>query len=160
MAFPNDRTYSFDINLVLSDGIVPLTATGYAQANGQSAILDLGGNQGTNPQQRARIDAVAVIDVTTIKTSAGNEKYNLMVLVSNDPAFGAGNVEMAAEISLGAGAARDGINMLTSPIGRIELPFCTQIAGMLYEFAALYIVEAGTLPSITVSSFVAVLMEP
>lgn len=160
MPFPSDRTYSFDANLVLSDGLAAQTATGFAQASGANAILDLGGNQGVTPLQQARIDAVAVIDVTTLKISAGNEKYNLMILVSNDPAFGAGNVDMAAEISIGKGASRDGLNMKDSVVGRIELPFCTQVGGTLYEYAALYIVESGTLPSITVSAFVAVLMEP
>jgi hypothetical protein len=45
-------------------------------------------------------------------------------------------------------------------VGRIELPFTTQVGGTLYEYAALYITESGTAPSITVSAYGAVLMEP
>lgn len=160
MGFPNDRTYSFDVNLQLADGAAAQTASGFAQVGGANGILDLGGNQGTTPQQQARIDAVAVIDVSALKISAGNEAYRLSILVSNDPAFGAGNVDMAAEISIGKGSARDGVNMKDSVVGRIELPFCTQIGGVLYEYAALYVTEAGTSPSIQFSAFVAVIPEP
>jgi len=159
MAFPSDRTYSFDVNLVLADGAAAQTATGFAQANGANGIVDLGGNQGTSPVQQARIDAVAVIDVTALDISSSNESYRLSILVSNDPAFGAGNVDMAAEISLGKGGSRDGVNMKDSVVGRYEVPFCTQIAGVLYEYAALYITTGGTTPSITASAFIAVLPE-
>lgn len=160
MAFPSDRTYAFDANLLLSDNAAAYAATGFAQVGGAQAILDLGGNQGTVPLQQARIDAVAVIDVTAIKISAGNETYKLMMLISNDPGFGAGKVEMAGEIMVGKGVSRDGINMIDSVIGRYELPFVTQIAGVLYEYAALYLVIGGTAPSVSLSAFVAVLAEP
>jgi hypothetical protein len=159
MPFPNERTYSFDANLQLSDNAAAYTATGFAQVGGANGILDLQGNQGTSPKQQARIDAVAVCDVTAIKTSSGNETYKLMVLVSNDPAFGAGNVEQAGEIMLGAGAARDGIDMITSVTGRYEIMFSTNIAGSIYEYAALYLVIGGTTPTISIESFLAVLPE-
>ncbi|WGR74337.1 MULTISPECIES: hypothetical protein [unclassified Bradyrhizobium] len=160
MAFPSDRVYSFDINLLLSDNTAAYTSTGFSQVAGANAILDMGGNQGTTPLQQARIDAVAVIDVTAIKISAGNESYKLMLLGSNDPNFGAGNVDMLGELMLGKGAARDGVNMKDSVVGRYELPFMTQQGGNIYEYVALYIVEAGTAPSISLSAFVAVLVEP
>jgi len=159
MSFPNDRTYSFDVNLLLADGAAAQTATGYAQVGGANGILDLGGNQGVTPLQQARIDACCIVDVTAIDISSGNETYKLMILVSNDPAFGAGNVEQAGGITLGKGASRDGINMKDSVIGRYEIPFATQIAGTIYEYAALYVVCGGTTPSITTLSFVAILPE-
>lgn len=159
MGFPNDRTYSFDANLVLSDGIAAQTATGYAQAYGANGFLDLGGNQGTTPKQQARIDAVAVIDVSAIDISSGNETYKLIIVGSNDPGFASGNVELAA-IQIGKGASLEILNAADAVVGRIELPFCTQVLGNLYEYIGLYLVAAGTTPSITYAAFVAVLMEP
>lgn len=156
MSFPNDRTYSFDKNLELSDGGT-YTATGFLQVGGASAILDMGGNQGTSPVQQARIDAVAVIDVTAI-TVSGTQTYKLMLLGSNDPAMGTGNVCLG-EMTLGKGTSIDGINMADSVIGRYELMFCTQAAGTLYEFIALYLIGANS-PSIAIEAFVAVLPEP
>jgi hypothetical protein len=159
MSFPNDRTYSFDANLQLSDNAAAYTATGFAQVGGANGILDLQGNQGTSPKQQARIDAVAVCDVTAIKTSSGNETYKLMVLVSNDPNFGVGNVEQAGEIMLGAAASRDGTNMLVSVTGRYEIMFSNNVAGAIYEYVALYLVIGGTTPTINIQSFIAVLPE-
>lgn len=172
MPFPNMRTYSFDANAQLSDNAAAYAATGYAQVSGADGIVDLGGNQGLTvtlpaiadvspitPQQ-PRIDAQLIVDVTAVKVSAGNETYDLLLLVSNDPAFGAGNVEQAAGISLGKGASRRGINMKDSVTGRIELGFTNQVEGNIYQYAKLYLVLGGTLPSINIQSFVAVTPEP
>ena len=159
MSFPNDRTYSFDVNLLLADNAAAYTATGLSQVGGAQSILDMGGNQGTTPAELARVDCVAVIDVTAIKTSASNETYKLIALVSNDPAFGPGNVAMAGEIEVGFGASLDGVDMLTSTTGRYELMFSTQLAGQIYEYVALYLVLGGTAPSINISAFLAVLPE-
>lgn len=172
MAFPNMRTYSFDANSLLSDNSAAYIATGFAQAFGADGIIDFGGNQGatvtlpaiadvvTQTPQQPRIDAQLVADIPAIKTSAGNETYKLLLLVSNDPAFGAGNVEQAAGIMLGKGASRDGINMKDSVIGRIELGFTNQIEGNIYQYGKLYLVLGGTTPSINVTAFVAVTPEP
>lgn len=160
MAFPNDRTYSFDANSVLSDNAAAYTVSGYMQASGADALLDLGGNQGTSPLQQARIDAVAIFDVTAIKTSSGNESYKLLVVGSNDPNFGAGNVTCLAAVELGAVGGADVVNGLADPIGRVEVGFCTQKCQTLYEFIKCYLVIGGTTPTISISSFVAVLGEP
>lgn len=156
MSFPNDRVYSFDANLVLSDGAAAYTATGYSQVGGAIAILDLGGNQSTSPKQQARLDAVVVIEVSAIKTTSGNETYKLIMVGSNDAGLATGN-QCLAEIMLGKGASLDGLNMADSVVGRYELPFCTQQAGSIYEFVGVYLVAGGTTPSITVEGFVAVL---
>lgn len=169
MSFPNQRTYSFDANTVLSDNAAAYTATGYAQAYGADGVVDLGGNQGVTitlpsiddvssitPQQ-ARIDAMLVVDVTAIDIASGNETYKIMLLVSNDPNFAAGNVVQAAGVMVGKGASLDGINMKDSVTGRYELGFTNNIAGSIYQFAKLYLVLAGATPSINISSFIAVL---
>lgn len=155
MSFPNDRTYSFDKNLEFSDGGA-YTATGFLQSGGTNGILDLGGNQGLTPKQQARMDAVAVVDVTAIDISSGNETYKLMVIVSNDPALATGNV-CAGMVELGKGASLDGLNMADSVIGRYEIMWSNNVAGSLYEYAGVYLVAGGTTPSITIEGFHAVL---
>jgi hypothetical protein len=154
-----DRTYSFDANLQLSDNAAAYTADGYAQVGGADALLDLGGNQGTTPTQQARIDAVAVIDVTAIDVASGNETYVLRILGCNTAAFASNVVELAA-ITLGKGASLIPATQKDSVVGRYELPFCTEQANNKYEFAKLFVDVGGTTPSIAFQAFVAVLMEP
>lgn len=165
MGFPNDRTYSFDANLELSDNAAAYTATGFAQKAGADGLIDLGGNQGTSPVQQARIDAVCVIDVTALDGVTTDEAYRLLVLGSNDPAFGAGSIQVLAETELaggvlsvlGPGAA--GVTK-TAVTGRYELPFTNNVAGNFYEYVKLFHVLSGTTPSISYEAFVAVLPEP
>lgn len=159
MSFPNDRTYTFDANLQFADGGAAVTANGYAQVGGATAILDLGGNQSTSPVQQARIDAVAVIDVTAIKISAGNETYKLYVVGSNDPGLATGN-QVLGEIMIGKGTSLDILNAVDSVTGRYEILFSTNQAGSLYEYFGVYVIVGGTLPSITFDGFVSHLMEP
>lgn len=156
MSFPNDRTYNYDANLQFSDGGA-YTASGYLTVGGAQAILDLGGNQGTTPAEQARIDAVAVFDVTAIDTTSSNETYKLLVVVSNDPTFAAGNAVCAGAIELGFGGSTDVVNGATSVAGRYEVMFTNNIAGSIYQYAAAYLVAGGTTPSITIEGFVSVL---
>lgn len=158
MAFPNDRTYNFDANLQFSDAAAAMTASGYLQVGGANSIVDLGGNQGTTPAQQARIDAVAVVDVTAIDITSGNETYKLLVVVSNDPGLATGNW-IAGEIMLGKGTSLDCLNGADSITGRYEIMFSTNIAGALFEYAGVYLVAGGTTPSITIEGFFAVLPE-
>lgn len=158
MAFPNDRTYNFDANNVLSDNAAAYTANGYLQAGGANAILDLGGNQGTSPVQQARIDAMCIFDVTAIDVASTNERYRLLILVSNDPAMA--NSHCAAALELGDGPTGTPATQEDSVIGRYEVGFTNQVAGTIYEYVAVYLIVAGTTPSISISSFIAVLPEP
>lgn len=154
-----DRTYSFDINLVLSDNSVAYTATGYAQANGADAVLDLGGNQNVTPVQQARMDGMLVVDVTAITLGTAN-LHRLLLVGSNDPNFGAGNVVSLAGIELGKGTALDVTNGKDSVVGRYEVPFCTEQANVKYEYVKLQNSISGATASISYSAFVAVLPEP
>lgn len=156
MSFPNDRTYSFDINLLVSDNAAAYTASGWLQAGGVNSFIDLGGNQGTSPVQQARIDAVAVLDVTAI-TTGGTQTYQFDVMVSNDPGFATGN-QCAGGIQLGVGSSLRVANTATSVTGRYEIFFSTNQAGSLYEYAGIYLTAANT-PSINVEAFFAVLPE-
>ncbi len=159
MSFPNDRTYSFDINLQFSDGAAAITASGYTQSGGAQAILDLGGNQSTSPVQQSRIDAVAVCDVTALDIASGNETYKIIVVGSNDPSLLTGNV-ILGEVMIGKGASLDVANCADSVTGRYEVMFSTNAAGSLYEYVSVYVACGGTTPSITLSGFIAVLPEP
>lgn len=160
-----DRTYSFDANMVLSDNAAPYTATGFAQANGADGILDLGGNQFVTPLQQARMDGVVVIDVTAFDATTTDEAARLLLLGSNDPAFGNGSIQVLAEIELaggvlsvlGPGAA--GVTK-TATVGRYELPFCSEQNSVKYEYVKMFNVLSGTTPSISYSAFIAVLPEP
>lgn len=161
MSFPNDRKYSFDANLEFSDNAAAYTASGYLQKGGADGVIDLGGNQGTSPVQQARIDAMAIFDVTAIDIASGNETYQLDILLSNDPAFAAANVVCAAGIQLGKGASLRGpVAQADSVIGRVELGFTNQVAGTIYEYMKVYLTAGGTTPSINIEGFVAVLPEP
>lgn len=173
-----DRTYAFDANMQLSDGAAAYTATGFAQVNGANGIVDLGGNQNVSialpsiadvssitPQQ-ARIDIAIPIWVTAIATG-GTDLYKIIALLSNDPAFGAGNVTMGGMLELGGGANIDGTGMLTTPqpnaVGgnMYELMVATEQNNVKYEYLALYnVISGNTSPSITYKSFAAVLPEP
>lgn len=153
MAFPNDRTYSFDANLEFSDNAAAYTASGYLQKAGANGILDLGGNQGASPVQQARLDAVAIIDVTAI-TVSGTQTYQIDIVLSNDPAFLTGNV-VAAGIQLGKGTSLRVTGSADSVIGRYEVGFCSQVAGTIYEYMAVFLTAANS-PSINIEGFIAV----
>lgn len=152
MPFPNDRRWSFDINLQVGDGVAPMTATGFAQNGGANGIIDLGGNQGANPKQQARMDAVMVVDISAM-VAAGT--YSFDVIGSNDPAMGAGNVVL--------GSVRSGTLSIpnpqapTAPPGTIEILFTNNQMGLIYEYVALLVTVGGTGPSTQFHAFVAVL---
>lgn len=170
-----DRNYNFDANLGLSDGAAALTASGYTQYAGANGICDMGGNQNvtvtltsianstTITPQQARIDVMVNIYLTAIYTGGGN-KYIVMVLGSNDPAFGAGNVQMLGGIELGTAANLDVPNGITTPApsatggSQYEIPVAMEQNNVKYEYLALYVVASGATPSITMEAYAAPLM--
>jgi hypothetical protein len=172
-----DRTYSFDANMALSDGAAAVAATGYAQYAGQDGIVDLGGNQNvtitlpsiadssTITPQQARIDAVCVVDVTAV-TTTGTASEKLILVGSNDPAFGAtSGVFQLGMMEFGAAASLDQANgkVTAAPnsVGgsRYEILFTSEQNNVKYQFVKLYVVIANS-GSITFKAFVAVLPEP
>jgi hypothetical protein len=155
MPFPNDRRWSFDANLQVGDGVAAITANGFAQNGGANGILDLGGNQGSSPKQQARIDAVMVVDITALNLAGGTPVYTFSVVGSNDPALAAGNVVLgAAQV----GAVGVPTPLVTpAPPGTVEILFCTNQMGLLYEYIGLYVTVGGTAPSVTFHAFVAML---
>lgn len=171
-----DRTYTFDANLGLSDGAAAIAASGYAQYAGADGIIDLGGNQNvtitlpsiadvsTITPQQARIDAMLVIDVTAV-TVSGTALEKLILVGSNDPAFGAGKTTQLAMMEFGAAASQEQPNAVvtgTPPsVGgsRYEMGFTNEQNNIKYEYIKLYVVISNS-GSITFKAFVAVLPEP
>jgi hypothetical protein len=172
-----DRTYSVDANMFLSDGAAAIAASGYAQYGGAQGIVDLGGNQNvtitlpsiaataTLTPQQARIDAVCVLDLTAI-TTTGTAVATVIIVGSNDPAFGAtkGSWQLGM-MSFGAAASLLQPNAIVTPapaaIGgsRYEIPFTNEQNNVKYEYVSIYVVIANS-GSITFRAFVAVLPEP
>jgi hypothetical protein len=171
-----DRTYSVDANAFLSDGAAAYTVSGYAQYAGADGIFDGGGNQGVTvtlpsiadvssitPQQ-ARLDAVCVLDVTAV-TTTGTASEKVIVVGSNDPAFGAGKTIQLGMMEFGAIASQDQPNgfVTAAPpsIGgsRYEILFSTEQNNVKYQYVKIYVAIANS-GSITFKAFIAVLPEP
>lgn len=171
-----DRTYSFDANMGLSDGVAAYAASGYAQYGGADGIIDLGGNQNvtitlpsiadssTITPQQARIDAMLVLDLTAV-TTTGTASEKVIAVLSNDPAFGAGKTIMAGMMEFGAIVSQDQPNGFVTAApnavggSRYELGICSEQNNVKYQFLKLYVVIANS-GSITFKAFVAVLPEP
>jgi hypothetical protein len=88
------------------------------------------------------------------------------MVLSNDPAFGAGKVVCGAEMEIGKGASlgfANGADAGAPPAvggSRYELPLCTEQNNVKYQYGKLYAILGGTTPSVTFKAFVAVLPEP
>lgn len=152
-----DRTYNFDANLLLSDAGAAVTADGYAQVGGATATLDLGGNQSTSPTQQARLDAVAVVEISAIDIASGDETYVLRILGSNDSAWASGNIYELAALTLGKGSALVPTTQGDTLVGEYEIMFTTERANVKYEYIRMYVDVGGTTPSITFQAYVSVL---
>ena len=112
--------------------------------------------------QQARIDCVIPIWLTAIVVTSGCY-YKLLVLVSNDPAFGATNVMLAGALQLAIAGTGDVPNNFTPPavpaIGgnRYEILFSNEQNNVKYEYVKLYVVLGGSNASITFKAFMAIL---
>ena len=131
-----------------------LTATGYI--NNSNAVLDV---------QPGRFTGMLALDITAIDMTSGDETYKINLFGSNDNAFGNGNVDLLAFHDFAAATAgRQVATILAAspaipPTGLagsiIYLPFTNLMQGFIYRYLKLYLVAAGTTPSITLSAWVA-----
>lgn len=185
MPFPNERIYNFDASMELADGMAPVTASSFGQVAGSNAVIDLAGNQLSDPLQMARVDAVCVIDVNAAVIEP-DCLYRFLLAGSNDPAFGPNSVVNLGGVDIGAGAMlsagqqpgqpatrqfppRSGYVAADSTTpGRIELLFTNQLLRHkfendhrlgIYQYVALYLLMKGAKASITYQAFVSVLPE-
>ncbi|SDQ99623.1 hypothetical protein SAMN05519103_00347 [Rhizobiales bacterium GAS113] len=162
------RNYTFDAFMKLSDGAAAYTASGIGQVAAANKILDLGGAATRTDLgvigAYARLDCVAVIDISAIATvTDGN--YRLNILGSNN-ANGSLPVSLAChEVGLGTGIANGsaagtditGLGSTTTP-GRREILFCNEQNDITYEFVYLYVEVLGaTSKSITLQATACIL---
>ncbi|MDI3563555.1 hypothetical protein [Bradyrhizobium sp. Arg816] len=138
-----------------------LTATGYFN-NLNSGQIDLGGSAPVSAA--GRTDFIWSMDITACDFSSADESYKLHLFGSNDVAFGNGNVELLAFHDLAAvTAGRQVATILgASPtipptnLGGtiIQLPATNLMQRIYYRYLRMYLVAAGTTPSITLTSWI------
>ena len=167
------RTYAFDVNMQLDDGLTAHAGAGFGTVGGSQSIVDLGGNQGitiTLPSisdtasitpQQARIDAVCVVQLTAI-TLAGSDIYTLTLVGSNSPSLASNNVNLGA-MSWGQAAAFAYPNaaVTATPLGtfpagwQYEILFTNEVQNTPYEYVSAYF--SGTFGSVTAKAYICVL---
>lgn len=137
-----------------ASGLIGATAVAAPGANNQQLDIGIG-----------RMDALLVMDLYALKVSAGNETYLLSLLASNDPLFGAGNVELLAAHDWAAAAAGrlnptfcGASPVVPTPnesVRRHVLPVCNHLGGYTFRYLQLALLVGGTAPSITLNSWLA-----
>lgn len=161
------RTYSFDALMQLADGAAASTSSGIGQVASANKILDMGGAPSRTDLGivggMARIDAMAVFDVSAIVATNTDNLYTLSIMGSNNSdgskpvnlaSLLVGNFTLIPNGSTGAASTGAGS---TSSAGRFELPFSTEQNDINYRYIYLYLTVVGTSKSITLTAFVAVL---
>lgn len=137
------RQYNFDNELYFKDAGA-VTATGVSQVGGSAVASKTVGP--------GRFEGVMMFDVSAIKISANNERYDLVVEGSND---GFSTLQTLGTVCLGATEVRTG-GAIDSVVGRYEVPFHNEVAGITYNAIRVRHVIAGTSPSIDYKAWVGV----
>jgi hypothetical protein len=151
-AVPPLAVFPADASLQFSSAQV-ITATGYL--NNVNAVLTIGAG---------RVGFFTVVDLTA--QSGTTPSFQFHVFGSNDPAFGNGNVEDLYEFDYAPGTAQRLVPTIVG--GSLAVPDPSRAgtlipkpgwnygAGQLtYQYLKLYVVIAGTTPSITATAWVA-----
>lgn len=124
-------SYTFDAELKFKDaGLVAADAA--ATVDSAAAIIDLG---------EGHFVGAMVIDVSAIETDSSNERYDIIVQLSDSSSFASGIVD-GAILSLGHATALPGDT--TSTVGRYILYFHNEINGTWYRYARIYTDCTGT----------------
>lgn len=121
------RSYTYDADLVLK-------AAGLVAADTAHTIVNVGA---------ATFKGVAVIDVTAIETASNDERYVIQIQGSTSATF-ASDVQNLAAVELGATAVRSG-GAITSLVGRYEVRFVNEQAGIVYPYVRAYTDVSGTI---------------
>ena len=129
------RSYTFDAELELKDAGL-IAADDNAQVGGSDKIIDLGSDS-------ASFSGIAIFDVSAIEIASNDEQYRLIIQGSNSATFASG-IENLAELTLGAQEVKASSD-IDSTIGRYELPFLNEQAGVKYRYLRLAIDVAGTI---------------
>lgn len=139
-----------------------LVATGYFN-NLNSGQLDIGGGVAGTTQGAGRTEGLWCFTVSAIDFSSVDEIYKLHLFGSNDVAFGNGNVELlhfhdfAATAALRQVATILGATPTIPPVGVVgtifQIPFTNLMQRITYRYLRMYLVAAGTTPSITLTAW-------
>lgn len=149
---PPTKVGTFDAANCFTGGLTAqtFTAPGYFQASGAPVTLDVG---------PGLFDGYWIIDWQSRKQT-GTEEYTVYLLGSNDPAFGAGNVEMLSVQDYGAArtaVAPSGVTCGASPAvtsGETDyVPVLNFKSGIVYRYIRAWIDTNGTAPSAVVNSW-------
>jgi hypothetical protein len=145
------RNATIDTLLELEDGAGAFTASAAG-----SDILDMGAtNVGhNNDAGPGRVTGDIMIDVTAMDIVSNDEIYDIVLQGSPDALFDtAANVQELAAISLGCSEAKRTDSDKDDVIGRYKIPVRNEFMETVYRYLRLYVVAAGTTPSITFTAY-------
>jgi hypothetical protein len=147
------RAVPLDIQTAFSTGQT-LTASGYI--NNTQSQIDIG---------VGLWEGRLTLELTALDLSSGDETYRLMLLASNDPAFGNGNVEVLATQDFAAASAGRLLPTVVPPsvavpaAGRQSSRFVAPVTNLrgqyLFRYLQLYALLGGTTPSISLAAWLA-----
>lgn len=127
------KDFTFDLDLLLKDaGLVAADAA--ATVGGDARVLDLGAS---------RVDGRVVVDATAVEVDSSDERYEILVQLSNSATFASG-VFTAAGIVLGDADALPGADS-DNGAGRYEFGFTNEWNGVVYRYMRLYTDVTGTI---------------
>lgn len=121
------RQYPYDVDLVAK-------AAGLIAADTAHTIVTVGD---------AVFKGALVVDVTAIEIASNDERYVIQVQGSTSATF-ASDVQNLASIELGATEVRSG-GAIDSLVGRYELMFINEQAGVTYPYIRAYTDVSGTI---------------
>lgn len=121
------RQYPYDVDLVAK-------AAGLIAADTGHLIVAVGD---------AVFKGTLVVDVTAVEIASNDERYVIHVQGSTSATF-ASDVQNLAAIELGATEVRSG-GAIDSLVGRYELPFINEQAGITYPYIRAYTDVSGTI---------------
>lgn len=98
-----------------------------------------------------------LVEVTAMDIVSNDEIYDIILQGSPDAAFGtAGNIQELMALSLSAKEVKRSDSDKDDVTGRFVLPFRNQWGATTYRYLRLYIVVAGTTPSINFAAWLVV----
>lgn len=122
----------YDSTLVMKDsGQVAASAAGTVSSAAKIANVGEG-----------RVDARLVLDVTAIEIASNDELYSVAIQGSTSSTFASG-IEELAVINLGAAEVIGGD--IDSTVGRYEVFFSNEKAGVIYPYLRVYTTVDGTI---------------
>ncbi|EJB07512.1 hypothetical protein Rleg9DRAFT_6526 [Rhizobium leguminosarum bv. trifolii WSM597] len=144
------------LDVAMAFAITPQTLTASGYVNSQQAQIDIG-----NGLWEGRL----TMELTALDLASGDETYRLLLLGSNDSAFGNGNVDILATQDFAAASAGRLLptvapaSTAVPPSGRLSARFVVPVTNLrgqfLFRYLQLYALLGGTTPSISLTAWLA-----